>query len=164
YPLLFRTVGRLSQRNAVRNPRRTGATAAALMIGVALVAALTVVAASLTTSINREVAATFGADYVLTGGTQPVAADVTAKIRTIPVGPASTAKTGTTPGVPMVPRHASPLAWYNGFKIPTPGVDPATIDHAVKAQSLAGSTADIAHGGLMVDQTTATLNNLRIGS
>ena len=62
YPLAFGAVGRLSQRNALRNPRRTGATAAALMIGLSLVAATAVLAASLTTSINTETDATFGAD------------------------------------------------------------------------------------------------------
>ncbi|HSA48650.1 MAG TPA: ABC transporter permease, partial [Yinghuangia sp.] len=36
YPKLFGSMGRLSRENALRNPRRTGATAAALMIGVAL--------------------------------------------------------------------------------------------------------------------------------
>ena len=54
YPLAFGTIGRLSQRNALRNPRRTGATAAALMIGLSLVGATSVLAASLTTSINAE--------------------------------------------------------------------------------------------------------------
>jgi putative ABC transport system permease protein len=151
YPLMFRTVGRLSQRNTVRNPRRTGATAAALMIGVALVAALAVVAASLTTSINREVAATFGADYVLTGGSQPLGGEVTAKVRAVP-------------GIAAVTRQRYALAWYNGLQIAISGVDVATIDQAVKTQYLAGSTADIAAGGLMVDQTTATLNDLHLGS
>ncbi|WP_143673169.1 ABC transporter permease, partial [Streptomyces griseiscabiei] len=36
FPALFGSVGRMSQRNALRNPRRTGATAAALMVGIAL--------------------------------------------------------------------------------------------------------------------------------
>jgi putative ABC transport system permease protein len=151
YPLLFRAVGRMSQRNAVRNPRRTGATAAALMIGVALVGALAVLAASLTTSINREVASTFGADYIITGGTQPIGADVTAKVRAVP-------------GVAAVTRQRYALAWYNGFQIAISGVDTATIDRAVKTQYVTGSTTDIASGGLMIDQTTATLNNLTLGS
>lgn len=45
YPVLFGTVGRLSRGNTLRNPRRTGATAAALMIGLSLVGATTVLAA-----------------------------------------------------------------------------------------------------------------------
>lgn len=43
---LFGTAGRLAGENALRNPRRTGATASALMIGLAVVSAVGVLAAS----------------------------------------------------------------------------------------------------------------------
>ncbi|HKX67047.1 MAG TPA: ABC transporter permease [Intrasporangium sp.] len=43
---LFGTAGRLAGENALRNPRRTGATASALMIGLAVVSAVAVLAAS----------------------------------------------------------------------------------------------------------------------
>lgn len=57
----FRGVsGRLARQNATRNPTRTARTAAALTIGVALVAGVTVLAASLRASI-REV---FGEQFV----------------------------------------------------------------------------------------------------
>ncbi|MBB5874003.1 putative ABC transport system permease protein [Allocatelliglobosispora scoriae] len=45
-------VARLAVRNAIRDPRRTAATASALMIGLALVTAFATVGASLTTFIN----------------------------------------------------------------------------------------------------------------
>ena len=44
---LFGTTGRLAGENALRNPRRTGATASALMIGLAVVSAVGVLASSL---------------------------------------------------------------------------------------------------------------------
>jgi putative ABC transport system permease protein len=47
--------GRLARENAQRNPRRTASTAAALMVGVTLVAFITVFAAGLKHSINRAV-------------------------------------------------------------------------------------------------------------
>ena len=43
---VFGTTGRLAGENALRNPRRTGATASALMIGLALVSAVGTLAAS----------------------------------------------------------------------------------------------------------------------
>ncbi|MGH3325474.1 MAG: ABC transporter permease, partial [Streptomyces sp.] len=49
----FGRVGRLAERNALRNPRRTGATAAALMIGLALVASLSVVGSSMVASATQ---------------------------------------------------------------------------------------------------------------
>lgn len=60
-------VGRLAERNALRNPRRTGATGAALMIGLALVASLSVVGASLVASATDELDRTVGADFIVQG-------------------------------------------------------------------------------------------------
>ena len=60
-------VGRLAERNALRNPRRTGATGAALMIGLALVAGLSVVGSSLVASATEELDRTVGADFIVQG-------------------------------------------------------------------------------------------------
>ncbi|MCY0934732.1 ABC transporter permease [Streptomyces sp. H34-S4] len=69
----FGSVGRLAERNALRNPRRTGATAAALMIGLALVACLSVVGSSMVASATDELDKTVGADYIVQSMTgQPV--------------------------------------------------------------------------------------------
>ncbi|PWK63823.1 putative ABC transport system permease protein [Streptomyces sp. CG 926] len=69
----FGSVGRLAERNALRNPRRTGATAAALMIGLALVACLSVVGSSMVASATDELDRSVGADYIINSGTgQPV--------------------------------------------------------------------------------------------
>ncbi|NJQ02773.1 ABC transporter permease [Streptomyces zingiberis] len=61
----FGPVGRMAERNALRNPRRTGATAAALMIGLALVAALSVVGSSMVASANDQLDKTVGADFII---------------------------------------------------------------------------------------------------
>ena len=58
--------GKLGRANAVRSPRRTSATAAALMIGLALVSAVSVLGASLKESVGAVVDRSFGADFVLT--------------------------------------------------------------------------------------------------
>ena len=60
-----RLPGRLGRENAVRNPRRTAATAAALMIGVALISAVTVLGSSLKASVAKTVAGAITADFVL---------------------------------------------------------------------------------------------------
>ncbi|MFD7547141.1 ABC transporter permease [Streptomyces sp. NPDC059816] len=55
-PLLTRAFGvsgKLAAQNAVRNPRRTGATASALAIGLTLVTGLTVIGASISQAIDR---------------------------------------------------------------------------------------------------------------
>ncbi|MFE7777987.1 ABC transporter permease [Streptomyces sp. NPDC057445] len=61
----FGPVGRMAERNALRNPRRTGATGAALMIGLALVACLSVVGSSMVASANDELDKSVGADFIV---------------------------------------------------------------------------------------------------
>jgi putative ABC transport system permease protein len=64
----FGPVGRMAERNALRNPRRTGATGAALMIGLALVACLSVVGSSMVASATGELDKSVGADFIVQGG------------------------------------------------------------------------------------------------
>ncbi|RAG86121.1 hypothetical protein DN069_08030 [Streptacidiphilus pinicola] len=64
----FGPVGRLAERNALRNPRRTGATAAALMIGLALVAGLSVVGDSMVASATTQMDRSVGADFIIQAG------------------------------------------------------------------------------------------------
>ncbi|MGI5443861.1 ABC transporter permease [Streptomyces shenzhenensis] len=67
----FGPVGRMAERNALRNPRRTGATGAALMIGLALVACLSVVGSSMVASATSELDKSVGADFIVEGN-QPI--------------------------------------------------------------------------------------------
>jgi putative ABC transport system permease protein len=68
----FGPVGRMAERNALRNPRRTGATAAALMIGLALVACLSVVGSSMVASATDELDKTVGTDFIIQGNQRVV--------------------------------------------------------------------------------------------
>ncbi len=61
--------GRLARLNAARNPSRTSTTAAALMIGVTLVAFITVVAASFKASFEETLAGSVKGDFVIDSGT-----------------------------------------------------------------------------------------------
>lgn len=64
-PLSRGLAGRLGRLNAMRNPRRTASTAAALMIGLALVSAVSVLGASAKTSVTKIVQGALGADLVV---------------------------------------------------------------------------------------------------
>jgi putative ABC transport system permease protein len=66
---VFGPVGRMAERNALRNPRRTGATGSALMIGLALVACLSVAASSMVASANQELDKSVGADFTVRSST-----------------------------------------------------------------------------------------------
>jgi putative ABC transport system permease protein len=78
--------GRLARENAERNPSRTAVTAAALMIGLALVTFVTVLAAGLRASINDTVDKNFAGDLVLTNkaGFGPIPTEAARAVARIP--------------------------------------------------------------------------------
>ena len=87
-PLRLRgTTGSLARQNAMRNPKRTAATASALMIGVGLVAFITIFAASTKQSFSDSADRKLHTDFVIDsglfdeGGLSP---DLTAALRTHP--------------------------------------------------------------------------------
>ncbi|MFE3494282.1 ABC transporter permease [Streptomyces sp. NPDC059169] len=82
---VFGPVGRMAERNALRNPRRTGATGAALMIGLALVAGLSVVGSSMVASATRELDRSVGADFVIrSNNRQPITPQAQAQVEEAP--------------------------------------------------------------------------------
>ncbi|MEU3523890.1 FtsX-like permease family protein [Streptomyces sp. NPDC038707] len=84
-PLLraFGVSGKLARQNSVRNPRRTAATASALMIGLTLITGMTVMAGSLQSSIDRMASSAIRADYVVSMANQgPLSPDVAKKLAT----------------------------------------------------------------------------------
>ncbi len=65
---VLRMPGKLARRNAARNPKRTAATAAALMIGLALVALVSIMGESLKASTNQVLDESLKADFTVAGG------------------------------------------------------------------------------------------------
>lgn len=65
YQAVFGEIGKLAERNANRQPRRTAATASTLMIGLALVTAVTILANSTTTSVRASLTDTQRGDFLI---------------------------------------------------------------------------------------------------
>lgn len=85
YRRAFGEVGVLAHRNAVRQPRRTAATAATLMIGVALVTIVAILASSTTGSLERRLTADQRGDFVVAPiAYQPFDASVRASVTAVP--------------------------------------------------------------------------------
>jgi putative ABC transport system permease protein len=148
--------GRLARGNAVRNPGRTAGTAAALMIGVALVAFVSIFAAGLKGSIAQAFDQAFAGDLVVQD----------ASFGPVPLGAARAV--GETPGVAAV----SPLRFSAGRVRGVPGttsfggVDPATVGRVVDLRWREGSDAAVrtlAAGGAVADADWARDHGLRVG-
>ena len=65
----FGAVGKLAATNSARNPRRTAATAFALMLGVALVTAIGMLGATMKASVSDAIDEDVRADFLLSGPT-----------------------------------------------------------------------------------------------
>ena len=86
-PRLRGIAGHLARENAMRNPKRTAATASALMIGVGLVSFITIFAASTKASFSNTVDEAFTGDFIATSGHNGVggvAPEFTARVNELP--------------------------------------------------------------------------------
>ncbi|CAN5440493.1 FtsX-like permease family protein [soil metagenome] len=65
YARVFGSIGNLAGQNALRNPRRTAATASALMIGLTLACMMSIVGASAKATVDKQIEDTFVGDYIV---------------------------------------------------------------------------------------------------
>ncbi|MDF3299573.1 ABC transporter permease [Streptomyces tropicalis] len=157
FPALFGAVGRMSRRNALRNPRRTGATAAALMVGLALVAGMSVAGSSMNRSFDRRIDRTLGADFIVQNRNfLPFPAEVTARVR-------------GTPGAGVVVRQrfaAVAVALPDGRRVETTAsaYDPRLDDVAHLTYASGGTGAALAAGHVAMDAGFARGHGVRPGS
>ncbi|MFF5498653.1 ABC transporter permease [Streptomyces aquilus] len=156
FPALFGSIGRMSQRNALRNPRRTGATAAALMVGLALVGGMSVASASMSKSFDQQIDKTLGADFVVQNSNfVPFSQTVTDAVR-------------DTEGVGLVVRQRfAPLAVRlpDGKRVETTaaGYDDKVDDVAHVTYADGDSAAALAPGSMGMDVDFAKDHGVRIG-
>jgi putative ABC transport system permease protein len=152
FVLIAGTTGRLARENSLRNPRRTATTASALMIGLALMAAVSVIAASAKASVASLVDSQLTADYVLNGGGVaqfPVTvADAVSKLPE--VGSVATIRSVNT----EIDKHSL-------FAI---AGDPQGIADNVKLDVTAGSLGTLSSGQVLIARTVAKDLGWKVGT
>jgi putative ABC transport system permease protein len=144
--------GRLARENAMRNPARTSATAAALMIGLALVTFVSVFAASATSSANHAIDRAFTADYLVTSRTfsSGLSARLADDLR-------------ATPGIARVAR-IRPGAWkLDGSTKGLSGVEPSDLAAVSRLRVSSGTLPGPGEGGLLVSEKVADEHHWRPG-
>jgi putative ABC transport system permease protein len=144
-----RIPGRLGRQNALRNPRRTASTAAALMIGLALVSAVGVLGASLNGSIRSVVNNALGADYVL--NTQAAA-----------ITPQAMTAVKDTSGVAAVYGLRFDGIKVNGEKADALATDPAAIGQTMSLDRRQGDVT-LKPGSLLMNDTVLTDKGFHVG-
>ncbi|MFE0045815.1 ABC transporter permease [Streptomyces albireticuli] len=153
-PLLrpFGMPGKLARQNAVRNPRRTAATASALMIGLTLITGLTVIAGSVQQAIDKMATGSLKADYVVSmAGMTPLSTDVEKKLSTHPDVTATS------------PLRDSPSR-IDGDHQQLKGVDGRNIGKLTNLDFTAGSFGGLTGDKVVVDDATARTKHWKLGT
>ncbi|MBO1336586.1 ABC transporter permease [Streptomyces sp. VRA16 Mangrove soil] len=147
----FGISGKLARLNSVRNPRRTAATASALMIGLTLITGLTVIAGSVQGAIDKMAADSIKADYVVSmANGNPLSPDV---LKTLNSTDGVTATTGLTNSASRIDGSTEYLTGING----------RTADELV-ALSMKGGTFTLGGTNVVVDDKTAKDHGWKAGS
>src|SRR5262245_32353340 len=150
--------GRLARENSQRNPSRTAATAAALMIGLALVSFVTVFAAGLKASIADAIDNSFQGELEIqnTNGYDPIPTAIATAVRGVP-------------GVQTVSTLQATQIKIDGVggKPRDTGLDRATADQVLKLDFQGDTTVQTLHNltdsEAIVDTSFADSNNLEVG-
>jgi putative ABC transport system permease protein len=153
-PLRLRGMpGELARQNATRNPRRTSATAAALMIGLTLVVSMGVFASSLKASFGEVLSDRTNADlYVATSSAQAPG-----------FSPSVVDAVAAVDGVDEVSANGWGQAHFAGGQSGYSAVDPANAEQVLNLDVSQGSFADLGDDGVVVSKSAATAHGWHLG-
>ncbi|MEV5571740.1 FtsX-like permease family protein [Spirillospora sp. NPDC052269] len=150
-------VGTVGTRNALRHPRRTAATAGALMIGIAVATALSVEVGSVRATVEARADAMLGADFVLGGqrGEVGFGHEAVDAVRRVP-GVGRTVRERVARVTLTAGSRSAGLSLY--------GTDPAFPD--VMHETYTGGSASyaLAHGQVIMVDGVARDLGLAVGS
>ncbi len=158
---LFGVPAKLASGNAGRNPKRTAATTAALMIGVTIVSLVTVVATSAKETANAEVDQRFPADYTVSSSvySRPLQQDLVDQLAAVP----EVAKVAPMAG--YAPRSDSESgeggeASYGVYLMAT---TPEAIGDLVRPKATSGSITGLKKGEVAISTSFAKHSGLAVG-
>ncbi|MFJ8472623.1 ABC transporter permease [Kitasatospora sp. NPDC094011] len=158
---VYGTPGKLAQENAVRNPRRTAATASALTIGVTLITSLTVIGASVNKAVDDSSDSDIKADYtVVMANSSKLSDEVATQIAKAPGVSAMSAERGLRVTLGEGKGQGEDDAdreWLTA-------VDPATIDQLATIKIKEGSADALKQGKLLVSSGRSEQAGYKVGS
>ena len=146
--------GRMARENAARNPKRTARTSAPVMIGVALVTAVTALAVSIQSQIRDVVGEQFYGDYAISvnsfgfGGLSPDLADEINKL----------------PEVDTATGIGTAAAVVDGGGTLLTVVTPQTISGIFDFGFIEGDVSSLTADGIFVSESRAKRLDVQVGS
>jgi putative ABC transport system permease protein len=152
-PRLRGITGELARENAMRNPKRTAASASALMIGVGLVGFITIFVASTKASVEQAVDDSFAGDIVVTSGGGIMGG----------VDPSLARDLNALPEVAYATGMRQGFASVDGKTTLMTGVNPATAFKVMDIDVVKGSPAQLGRYAIAVSEKQARTSHLAIG-
>jgi len=153
FPRIAGMAGKLGRQNAMRNPRRTAATAAALTVGLGLVACVSVLAASIKASAADIVDEYLAADYIIstTNFLPSISTELAPRLARAPeLAAVSGLQTGD---------------WRSAGQTQSIyGADPASVGQVLKLDVTAGDIGGLARGDVLVGEEELKDKKLEIGT
>jgi putative ABC transport system permease protein len=146
--------GELARENAMRNPKRTAASASALMIGVGLVGLITIFVSSTRASVDHSINNTFTGDFVVDSGGGVMGG----------VDPAIARQLSDLPEVAVAVGLREGVAKLGGKGVVVQAADPKTLPGIMDVEVRAGSVAALGPASLGVYKNVASDKNWHIGS
>ncbi|MEU7697859.1 ABC transporter permease [Streptomyces sp. NPDC015492] len=149
---VFGVSGKLAGLNAVRNPRRTGATASALAIGLTLVTGLSVLGTTVGTALDKMTTDQIKADYMVSmasgNGLSQEALTALQK----------------APGVTAVSPQQAGAFDLKGSFVSVSGVAPGQIEKLLDLKVVHGSLSAVGGNTIAVDAEVAAKRGLKTGA
>jgi putative ABC transport system permease protein len=152
-------LGRLARGNVTRNPRRTANTAGALMIGMVLVGAASVLAASATESTRSVVQNESTADFIVQSATHNVPEGAISGMRSL--RSVSAVDVGRNGKVLVTLAGKTPSA---KDAVDVVGLPAAAFGRSLKVKVVSGTLESLAKGAVAVQKSTATESHWVVGS
>jgi putative ABC transport system permease protein len=151
---LLGVAGRIGKENSMRNPRRTAQSAAALMVGMALVSTIAIYGASASTSATASFDNAVRADLIVSTASNDVAGSISPALPRMLAGlPGVTASTVIYSGQFEIGQTVEQLK-----AVPTHDLADTVIVRMVR-----GSIDSLSHSRLLVDSATAATDHLVVG-
>jgi putative ABC transport system permease protein len=142
----------LGRRNAERNPRRTSATASALMISVALISGLLVIAASAKASINRSIDDALGTSELVLTSDEPASFSTQVADRVRKVS-----------GVESVHEVRQQAGQVGDTAVQVSGISDGTLDGPITTTFDSGSADGLRDGQAVLPRNLAKTLGLSVG-
>lgn len=150
YRRAYGMVGTLATQNSLRNPRRTAATASALMIGLALVTTMSVLGSSINKSIDVGVKKEFTTDYLVSNAIgQPFSASIGQDIAKVE-------------GVGESSAQQTTAFKIKGSTVYATAVDSASLNSIFNLKYLKGTKA-LGAGQIALGEDLAAKNKAKVG-